>query len=199
MQPDELLFPRSKVSVETDVPMDREFALREIGVAKGDGAVSLSRDRNRATWSPPEALPAGRHVLHIGPLISESGREITSGVSIPFQFVRSTAPIPRGVAIESMVRLRMGVRGNPRLPLSQPARGRYLDLIKGTNRRTGRPVALAFDETGERVDADRLLTEMEAVRAKRLGKLHEDLYERVQQAGPDDWVSTTAARPTWSR
>jgi hypothetical protein len=188
LQPDEFLFPGSKVSVETDVPMDRVFALREIGVAKGDGAVSLGRNGNRATWSPPEALPPGRHVLRIGPLISESGKEITSGVSIPFQFVPSTAPIPRGVAIESMVRLRMGVKGNPRLPLHQSVRGRYLDLIKGTNRRTGRPVALAFDETGERVDADRLLTEMEAVRAKRLGKLHEDLYERLQQAGPNEWI-----------
>jgi hypothetical protein len=188
LQPDEFLFPGSKVSVDTDVPMDRVFALRAIGVAKGDGSVKLSKEGKRATWSPPEDLAAGRHVLQIGPLIAESGREITSGVSLPFQFVPSATPIPRGVAIESMVRLRVERGGIRRLPLDTTVRGAYLELVKGTDRRTGRPVALAFDETGKQVDADRLLGDLEAARAKRLGKLHEDLFERLQQAAPDEWI-----------
>jgi len=188
LQPDEFLFPGSKVSVETDVPMDRVFALRGIGVAKGDGSVRFGKEGNRVTWSPPETLLAGRHVLQIGPLISESGAEITSGVSIPFQFVRSATPIPRGVAIESMVRMRVDARGIRRLPLYSTVRGAFVELVKGTDRRSGRPVALAFNESGERVDPDRLLGELEAARAKRLGKLHDDLYERVQRAGPDEWI-----------
>jgi hypothetical protein len=188
LQPDEFLFLGSRVSVETDVPMDRLFALRGIGVAKGDGSVKFSREGNRATWSPPESLPAGRHILQIGPLISESGKEITSGVSIPFQFVRSAAPIARGVAIESMARLRVEAGGTRQLPLYGTVRGRFLELMKGTDRRTGRPVALAFNESGERVDADRILGELEAAQTKRLGKLHEDLYERLQQARPDEWI-----------
>jgi hypothetical protein len=97
LQPDEFLFPGSKVSVETDLPMDRLFALRGIGVAKGNGSVRLSKGGNRATWSPPEDLPAGRHVLQIGPLISESGTEITSGVSIPFQFEDRGTHVLKGV------------------------------------------------------------------------------------------------------
>ncbi|MGH2805837.1 MAG: S8 family serine peptidase, partial [Actinomycetota bacterium] len=49
-------------------------------------------------------------------------------------------------------------------------------------RRTGRPVTLAFDEKGGRVDATRMLQEHEAGIAKRLGKLHEHLHERLQNA-----------------
>ena len=195
LQPDEFLFPGSKVTVQTKVPVDKVMALRSIGTSKADDVVRFSSDATRATWTPAETLRPGRHVLQIGPLLSSEGKEITGEVSVPFQFVETAAKIPSTVRVESMVRLRMSSRGAERLPLFAPVRGRFIEMMKGVDRRTNRPISMAFDETGRRLDANRLLRRAEASRAKRLGKMHEDLHARLQGAPPKDLVNVAV----WAR
>jgi Subtilase family len=189
LQQDEFLFPGSKVSIQTRVPVDKLMALRAIGTSKADDVVRFSSDATRATWTPAESLRPGRHVLQIGPLLSSEGKEITGEVSIPFQFVETAAKVPSTVRVESMVRLRVSSKGAERLPLFAPVRGRFIEMMKGVDRRTGRPISMAFDETGRRLDANRLLRRAEASRAKRLGKMHEDLHARLLGAPPRDLVN----------
>jgi hypothetical protein len=94
--------------------------------------------------------------------------------------------VPAEVAVESMVRLRLTANGFRRLPLYTPSRGKYVDVMKGVNRKTGAPVALAFDQAGKRVDVDGVLKGIERKRAARLGKLDERLKQRLQGAGLDE-------------
>ncbi|MGH2806948.1 MAG: hypothetical protein ACRDKT_06710, partial [Actinomycetota bacterium] len=175
LQPDEFLFAGAKVTVEVREQVDREQAARAIGIARANGTVRFGKEDKQVSWTPAADLAPGRHLLEIGPLISATGKEISTPVAIPFQFVASNAKIPSTVAVESMVRIRITARGIERLPLYEPVRGKYVEIMKATDRRTGRPVTLAFDEKGGRVDATRMLQEHEAGIAKRLGKLHEHL------------------------
>src|SRR5919198_851259 len=143
LQRDEFLFRTSTVIVETPEPMDAEAARRSIGVERAANVVTVDRPRKRATWSPPDDLPLGTHVLQVGPMLSGSNGELAPGVAIPFHLVESTGRIPKDVAIESMVRLRVAANELQTLPLFTPSRGKYVELMKGVNRRTGVPVALA--------------------------------------------------------
>jgi Subtilase family len=188
IQRDEFLFPSSSVVVEMPTAMDAEGAQRAIGVERADNVVKVGPQGKKATWSPSDSLLPGRHVFQVGPLLSRSGEEIAPEVAIPFQFVPTKARVPRDVAVESMVRLRLTNNGPERLPLYAPARGKYIEIMKGVNRRTRAPVALAFNEQGRRVDDTRLLKQAEQARAKRIGKLDEPLRERLQRARPNEFV-----------
>jgi hypothetical protein len=190
---DEFLLPRSTVTIETRAPMEPDEARKAIGVPKVDNVVKVSRDGKQATWSPPEDLPPGRHVLQVGPLLSKSGEEIAPRIEIPFHLVDSGARIPGRVAVEGMARVQLTT--GRRLPLGGPSRGKYVEMVKATDRKTGAPVPLAFDETGKRVNADRILRDQERERAKRLGKLHEDLAARLRGAKAAEWVNVAV----WAR
>jgi hypothetical protein len=187
VQRDQFLFPTSRVAIEVDEPLDAVLARRAVGVARGIGKVAVSRDRRRLTWSPSGLTP-GRHVLEVDPLIAASGDQVAAGRSIPFSLVDSAAPVPRNVIVESMVRLRAAEDGVRRLSLYERPRGRWVELMKGTDRRTGAPVALAFDEEGHRLDAERLLAELERKRAERLGKLHPHLAAQLRRIEADESI-----------
>lgn len=193
LQRDQFLFPGSTVTIEAPAPLDADAARRSIGVARADNAVKVAR--RRATWTPPADLPPGRHVLQIGPLISTDGKQMSGAVSIPFNFVRSAGRVPDTVAIESIVRVRVTANGPQRLPLAGTPRGKFLEIMKGTDRRRSAPVSLAFNERGRRVDADRVLRDAEQARAKKLGKLHEQLHAKLQTAHRDELVSVAI----WAR
>jgi hypothetical protein len=186
LQRDEFLLRTSTVVVQAPAAMDVESAQRSIGVERADNVVKVEPRRNQATWSPPDDLPLGRHVLQIGPLLSKSNGALVPEMAIPFQLVETAGRLPAEVAIESMVRLRPTANGFWRLPLYAPSRGKYVDVMKGVNRKTGAPVALAFDQAGKRVDVDRVLKGIERKRAARLGKLDERLKQRLQGAGLDE-------------
>ena len=188
LQRDEFLFPRSTVVVQTPAAMDAEAAQQSIGVERAANVVKVDAQRKRATWTPPDDLAPGQHVLQIGPLLSSKNGELSPEMAIPFQFVDSNARIPADVAVESMVRLKITARGVQRLPLFELVRGAYIEVVKGVNRRTQAPVKLAFDQTGKRVDETRALKELEKKRTAKLGKLDEALYARLQGARPDESV-----------
>jgi hypothetical protein len=121
---------------------------------------------------------------------------MVEGGEVPFAVVRTRARVPRGFAVESMVRFQVERLATRRLPLFEDTRGRYIEVLKGEDRRTGRAVSLAFDQNGRRVKADRILAKIAAARAKTFGKLHEELYEALRTARRDArfrvavWVKT---------
>jgi hypothetical protein len=63
-----------------------------------------------------------------------------------------------------------------------------VDVVKAVHRTKGSPVELAFDERGERVDIDKLLAELARRRAEKYGRIHETLFERIEQAKESERV-----------
>ena len=188
--PDELIFTNSEIVLETRNKVNRESLEEAVGVRGVPGRVSLSRDRLRITWTPDEEATPGWHDFVVDSLVSDDGDVISPGGRIRFGLVRSQARIPRNVAVESMVRLRIRGSNVTRLdPFVDRQRGTYVELLKASDRRTGAPVRLAFDETGSRVDADEVLAEMVATRVRRFGKLGETLHQRMRETSDGERLS----------
>ena len=77
------------------------------------------------------------------------------------------------------VRARMNEDQLSRINPIVRADGPYVEFVKGTDQRSGRPVDLAFDHTGRQIDGAALLAKLAAARAKRRGKYDEALYRRL--------------------
>lgn len=182
LRPNEILIATVAIVLETRRAMDPDTVRKGIGIHGVDGSVRVLARGTRAVWTPLEPLPPGRYRFQVNELVSRSGARLGPGGEIAFAVVHSRARVPSSVAVESMVRLRLsGVETQP-LPLFEDPGGRYVELIKGEDRRRHIPVSLAFDQRGRRVDADRLLARVEASRARVFGKLHEPLYRARQRA-----------------
>lgn len=188
LQPDEILLRTSTVIIRSNTPLDADFARRAVGVRGTAAEVQVSEDRRTLSWSPPPDMPLGRHALVVSELLSSDRDSLGAGGGIPFLLAESKIPVPADVAIESLVRLRRDGLNTVRLPLDQPASGRYVEILKGTRRRTGELVSLAADETGRPIGADDFFADIERERAKKFGKLHETLHGRLAKVGTDEPV-----------
>ena len=116
-------------------------------------------------------------------LLARTGRSLPGDREIPFFVTNSVAKVPARLRVESMVRLRVDELDAVRLPIDRRPRGRYIEIMKASDRKSGAPTALAFDQSGRRVDATRLLGRMQAARAKKFGKLQESLHARLHNGG----------------
>jgi Subtilase family len=194
--PDELVFTNSTIVLETREAIDRKEVETAVGVRGVPGKVSLGRNRKRVTWTPTEDATAGWHEFVVDALVSDSGDLVSRGGRVRFGLVRSAAQIPRNVAVESMVRLRVERAGVTRLnPFANWQRGKYVEIMKASDRRTGAPVRLAFDEEGNRVDADQVLKDILTARVVRLGKMGEALGRRIRDASSEERISVAI----WAR
>jgi len=182
--PNEILFPRATVAVEAPSALDAEAAQGGIVVQGQRGTVALGRAGRLASWSPEaDSLPPGQHCLVVRGLLSRSGKSLPGDRQIPFFVTDSVAKVPGRLRVESMVRLRVGALEAERLSIDRRPRGRYIEIMKASDRKSGAPMALAFDQSGRRVDAERLLRRMQAARAKKFGKLQESLHAHLAKAG----------------
>jgi hypothetical protein len=186
IQRDEFLFPSSSVVVEAPKALDADTARRTIGIVRAANEVKVGAKSRKATWKPPEDLVPGRHLLQIGPLIATDGTEVSPEISIPFNYVQTKARPPANVAIESMVRLRVTASGLQRLSLLAPVRGKFIEVMKGSDRKTKAPIELAFNEQGRQIAPGRALLAAEKKRVAQLGTLQKQLQERMQTARPDE-------------
>jgi hypothetical protein len=188
--PNEILFPRATVSVEAPSALDAEAAQGGIVVRGQHGTVSLARAGRVASWSPEgDDLPPGQHCLVVRGLLARNGKSVPGDREIPFFVTDSKARVPGRLRVESMVRLRVGELEAERLPIDRRPRGRYIEIMKASDRKSGAPTALAFDQSGRRVDAERLLRRIQARRAKKFGKLNENLAAHLARAGARGRVS----------
>ncbi|MBC8088269.1 MAG: S8 family serine peptidase [Phycisphaerae bacterium] len=189
ISPNEIVFPNAAIGIETRSPLDPESAQGGITVRGTRGAVKLSLGGRRATWSADESITPGHHVLYVRGLVSSTQRAITDELVIPFFVTDSLARPPRTVRVESISRLRVGDGTTQRLPSDRRPEGKFIELMKGAHRQTGAPVALAFDQAGHPVDADRIFERLQTARARKFGKLHPALFARLEKAGPRMRVS----------
>lgn len=190
VEPYEVLLQGDSIVVDTSVPMDAQSAqggLQILGDASGRrgplGRVKLSHGGRKATWTALAPLAEGAYRLIVDGL---AARQPSVGPSakldVPFFVVASRSRISRGVKVLSFARLQLGRLDVRRLRLGTRPAGRYIELMKAENRRTGRPVQLAYDARGRRVNAERMLGEIEAARAAKFGRLHEHLHARLARA-----------------
>lgn len=175
------------VSVTLEVPraFDIDMARKELGIAGVDGVVRFGDGDKRAVWTPRRGLAPGRYRFTIGELSSSTGARLSGALVLPFSVVQSRAKVRASVAIESMVRLRVGELGTERLPLYGRPEGRYIELMKGVDRRTNAAVALSFDQSGKPIEAERVLAEVAVARVKKFGRMHESLY-RAREAAKEN-------------
>src|SRR5262249_19356959 len=142
-------------------------------------SVSLSKDKRTATVVPEGDLTTGPHTLVVGELVSTEGKRISDPVEIPFFVTDSRARVPSRQRVESIVRLQVGRLGTTRVSAAKRPDGRYIEILKTVNRRTGKANELAFDQRGSRVNANAVFEKIRKARRSEYGKLHPTLKRAV--------------------
>ena len=184
VEPYEVVLGEPRLTVRSPSPLDPETARGALALANGfRGTVALSRDGRTATFVPDEPLEPGAHTLTVGELVTKRGKRISDGMEIPFVVADSNAKARSNVRVQSIVRLRVNGVATERLPLDEPATGKYVEVMKAIDRNTGKPAELAFDERGNRVDHEQLFAKLENSRRRKYGKLHPTLYAQLERSG----------------
>ncbi len=180
----EVVFPDTRIVIKSRASLDPQSAQGGIVVHGVRGGVKISGAGRVARWSPEKPLPPGHHVLLIGGLLTAKGRGVPDEIVIPFYVTDSVAQVPRSVRVESITRLRVKELQTERVHSDRRPPGKYIELMKASNRKTGAPVELAFDQSGRPIDANRIFRRMQRAHLRKFGKLHEALHARLRKAGP---------------
>ena len=186
VEPNEVVLGGRPIEVRAPAALDAETARAVIALPTAPAAVSLSRDRRTATLDVDGGVPPGPHTLRVGELVSARGERLSEPVEVPFFVSDSRAKVPATLRVESIVRLKLDRLGTTRVSAATRPDGRYVELMKAIHRRTGKPVALAFDQRGAAIDADALFAEIQRRRQARFGKLHPVLKAAVEAAGREE-------------
>ena len=121
LRPNEILLGDVAITLDAPRVLDRDVARRGIGVAGIDGSVRFLEGGRRAVWTPERPLAPGRYRFVMGDLSSATGAKLAAEAALPFSVVRSRARVPASVAVESIVRIRVGKSVTERLSLYAPA------------------------------------------------------------------------------
>lgn len=179
---DEILTTRPVITVDVPPEADPQLVRRAVGVKGVDGQIKATRGKGRFRWAPDAEIPPGRYTFVVEALADPVGHQVTGAVEIPFTVVVTAAEVPSRVRIESFTRVRLGPGGSERLDTDTTPRGKYIDFVKATDRRSGAPVALAFDQDGRAVDGEALLAEHRKAFADKAGKIHPALEGAVRSS-----------------
>lgn len=182
--PNDIVFGDSSIVIESHDALDLESARKGIVVPGVKGQVRLSSGGRVASWSPEAPLPPGRQTLQIEGLLDDKRKRIEHAIRVPFFVTDSRAKIPDKLRVEAMTRLRVHELGTERLPSDRRPSGKFIEIMKASDLKTGEPFELAFDESGTAVDAGRIFQQISENRHRKYGRLHETLYERVKGADP---------------
>src|SRR5437764_2371230 len=184
VEPYEVVLGEPKLTVHSPSPLDPEAARGAITLANGvRGSVELSRDGRTAKFLPDEPIRPGAHTLTVSELVSKRGKHLSDRLEIPFVVTDSNAKVRSNLHVENIVRLRV-VNGTEteRLPLDEPVSGKYVEVMKAVDRRTGKPTELAFDERGKPVDHEKLFAKLENSRRRKYGKVHPTLHAQLERS-----------------
>lgn len=204
--PDEILTARPSVTLDVPAGVRPESvtgAVRVEGV-EGEGVEGQVRAGDRAGryhWTPGTDLAPGHYRLVVDAFADPEDIRPSEPVEVPFDLIATTAEIPGNLRVGSYVRVRLGPDGSERLPTDSVPHGPYIDFVKATDRETGAPVALSFDQDGHQIDGERRLDDAERERAGRYRKLHPALDAAVRGAGAgetlltDVWFAVDEAEP----
>jgi Subtilase family len=183
VEPYEVVLGEPKLTLHSPSPLDPETARGAITLANGfRGSVELSRDGRTAKFLPDEPIPPGAHTLTVSELVSKRGKHLSDRLEIPFVVTDSNAKVRSNLRVENIVRLRVNGTEIERLPLDEPVSGKYVEVMKAVDRRTGKPTELAFDERGKPVDHEKLFAKLENSRRRKYGKVHPTLHAQLERS-----------------
>jgi hypothetical protein len=188
IEPHEIVFSGTLIELTSSEPLDPESAGRSIQLQGHRGQVHLQSGGRCARLEPEGGLPHGHQTLIVGELVSKDGRRIADGHVVPFYVTDSVAKVDPNLRVESIVRLRVGTLDTQRIPAHQRPKGTYVEFMKAVDRRSGRPVDLAFDQDGRPVDRQAILQKIDEARAREFGKLHPSLHGAAGRARGEERI-----------
>ena len=188
IEPHEVVLGTPSIEVRAQSPLDDETAKGALALKSSHGTVSLSRDQKVATFVPDDGLPPGPETLVVEELVSTRGKRLSERVEVPFFVSDSRASVDRRRRVESIVRLRVERLGTVRLSAAKRPSGKFIEIMKAVDRKTGKPVELAFDQDGAKVDKDEIFDRIRQNRHEAFGKLHPALKEAVDRAGAGERI-----------
>ena len=181
---DEVIAPGSTIELAFAAPVEEKSAQGAIRVTCGCEPRSVRIEvakRGRLVRVNVDETVLGACRLVIAELLGAKGERLVDAYGLPFSVAPLPGKLPAGLRVEHAVRLLIGDLHVERVELGEAPAG-YVDLVKAVHRTTGRPAELGFDERGKRVDVAGLLEQLAARRAAKYGRIHETLYERLEQA-----------------
>jgi hypothetical protein len=180
--PNEIVFPGTVISIESRQPLDPESAQGGIVLRGLRGRVQLSKGARVATWKPEGVVLRGHHTLLIRGLLTKKHRPLGADLQIPFFVADSRAKVPGLMRVESMQRLRIHDLRAECLPCDFRPQGKFIEIMKASNRQTGMPKEFAFNETGRKIEPGRIFQRIQENRIRKFGKLHETLAIHLQKS-----------------
>lgn len=168
----EIVTASRRLSLRTSTPLDPDSTKGAVVLKGHPSIVRLSKDGRAASLEVAGDLPAGPQTLRIGELRSARGSLVAQAKELPFFVSDSRANISPALRVESMVRLQIEPLAAIRVSSSQRPKGSYVEIMKAVNRKTGKPVELAFDHRGKRIDAQAVFEGIARRRQAEYGKLH---------------------------
>lgn len=181
VDPYEIVLGTPRLEVKARSALDPETARGSLSLGAHHSDVTLSDDGRTATAVPEGDLPPGPHTLIVEELVSTRGKRLTDRLVLPFFVSDSRAEVKSSLRIESLVRLRVERLGTVRLAAPKRPGGSFIEIMKAVDRSTGKPVELAFDQDGSRVNADEVFAEIVRNRQKAFGKLHPTLQRAIEE------------------
>ena len=189
VEPNEVVFAGRALQVRAPAALDPDTASASIALQTAPSDVSLSKDKRTATVVAEGELPTGPHTLVVGELVSTRGERISEPVEVPFFVTDSRARVPSTLRVESIVRLQVGRLETTRVSAAKRPDGRYIEILKAVNRRTGKPTELAFDQRGAKVNTNAVFEKIRQARRSEYGKLHPALKRAATGRKAGDLIS----------
>ena len=187
--PDEIILSRSPIRFSVPKGADTTELGRLISVPGVTGRVRASRSKGEFLWSSAEGFPPGRHRIAFEAMTNRRFRKLSDAVEIPFMVVESSARIPDRLRIESFSRVRVEDSGHTmRFAIDQRPRGAYVEHFKAVDRRSGKPVELAFDQDGKKLNPVALVGDYHKRTVGRYGKLDPVLAKLLRDCRDGDKV-----------
>jgi len=177
---DEILTMKPTIGVDVPAQADPKFVARAVGVPGVDGRVMATRRKGRFQWAPRGMMAPGRYTLVVEALADKKSRRVSEPIKVPFTVVATAAKVTDQLRIESFARVRLHPDNIERLTTSSMPAGKYIDFVKASDRRTGEPMPLAFDQDGRRVDGEAQLAEQQKAMLSKRGKMHPALAAAVR-------------------
>jgi hypothetical protein len=203
VNPCQVLFPGDTITIESRNKLDRESVQGSVSIPGQVGMIKFSKDQRKADWYPEKKMKNGWQMLKIGELTTGKGEKIEVNCEIPFFVTNSKAKIPGNLSVESIVRLKINSSSTSRLPADAEVKGKFIEIMKASDKKNGKPFELAFNEKGTRVNHKTILAEMAKNQVKKYGKLHPALYNQFakedKQLPVAIWIAANEDLPVINR
>ena len=187
---DEIVAVGSTIELTLGAQVDPQSAQGAICVVRGCEQVATGialANRGRVVTVRLDEAAIGACELVVSELLSTKGETLVDRYHLPFSVVPISGKVPDDLRVEHAVRLFIDDLHVVRLAPGEATRG-HVDVVKAVHRKKGTPVELAFDERGERVEIGKQLAQLAQRRADKYGRIHDTLFQRIEQAKESDRV-----------